>query len=452
MGAFVQPNPYTPSGRPRVFVGREQERTRLRDRLARVAAYGEMMGPLTVVTGPRGLGKTSLLRDVADQATEDGFVVAWVFGVKQQPFLADVVDEVTRSLRRADVLDPKQRASKRVEEVGVEVNAGIAKVSATIGLNHGDQAAGQTALGGPLQDFMRHSSNLVRDRGGAGLLVVIDELHAPLESRFHRDYSPTPQAAVDAAVLLNVVQNMDAEREQFPIGILGAGLPQTKPLLTRAATFGERSHEVVLREFDHATAQAVLTEPAQRLDVTWSADALTVATDDAGGYPQALQIIGSAAWEAARPEPGDHITRSHIEEAREVAAADMASLFETRWAVASDAEKQFLRAMSHHSETAVPRGAIAANLGVDSNAVGMARRSLINKGIIEAPAHGRLRFTIPGFGEFVRSQYGDPAPPPAAHEASFPIAARHATSQSIDDATPQRRTARDAGLGPDQER
>lgn len=73
-------NPYTPGGRPRVFVGREDDRRWLRDRLARVVAYGEMMSPLAVATGPRGVGKTSLMRDLQARAQESGFVVAWVAG------------------------------------------------------------------------------------------------------------------------------------------------------------------------------------------------------------------------------------------------------------------------------------------------------------------------------------------------------------------------------------
>ena len=401
----MEPNPYTPSGRPRVFVGREEERSRLRDRLARVVAYGEMMGPLTVVTGPRGLGKTSLLRDVADQAVEDGFVVAWVSGVKHQPFLGDVVHQVTGALRRAEVVDDRERSGRRVQEVGLEVSAGIAKVSAKLGADRA-HAEPTGALLGPVEDFFRTSCALVRDRGGAGVLLVIDELHAPLLSRAgpERPYDPAPAASVDAGVLLNVVQHMDADRSAFAVGVLGAGLPPTKALLSQAATFGERSHEMVLAALDQATAEAVLVEPARRVGVEWAADALAAAVAQADGYPQTLHVIGSATWEAARPDRGHVIDLADVEGGRAAAAADLASLFETRWALASEAERAFLRAMAKHAESSVRRGAIAAELGVDTDALGMVRRSLLNKGVVEAPARGRLRFTIPGFGEFVRAQ------------------------------------------------
>lgn len=125
-------SPYTPGGRPRVFVGRTTELRQIEDRLARVIAYGEMMGPLLAITGPRGVGKTSLLRDVQDRATENGFVVAWSAGVKYQPFLPDVVDGVVDALREADVPFRTSRGRLRLDQLGVEVNAGLASVAATL--------------------------------------------------------------------------------------------------------------------------------------------------------------------------------------------------------------------------------------------------------------------------------------------------------------------------------
>jgi hypothetical protein len=394
------PNPYTPSDRPRVFVGRDAERDRLRDRLARVAAYGEMMGPLVVVTGPRGVGKTSLLRDVATQAEQDGFVVAWVAGVKHQPFLGEVVDRVTRALERAEVAT--RSSTTRIGQLGVELNAGIAKVSARI--DRKATTTAPTALVGPLEDFLGQAAVLVRERGGAGLVVMIDELHAPLESSRERDYSPDPRAVLDAAVLLNAIQDMGAERERYPLGVVGAGLPQTKGLLTRAATFGERSLEIVLGELDDGTAARVLTAPAAQLGVTWDTEALAAAVTAADGYPQSLQIIGSATWDAARPRKGDALTLADVERGWDTAQSDLVSLFDARWSVATDAERAFLIAMAGLDGPIVRRGAIAEALGVPTEALGMVRRNLINKGIVEDAGRGLLRFTVPGFDGFVLAQ------------------------------------------------
>lgn len=382
-----------------------------------MVAYGEMMGPLAVATGPRGLGKTSLLRDVQAQAQESGFVTAWVSGVKHQPFLADVVDRVTRALDRADHLAKPGRGN-RLQEVGVEVGLGLAKVSAKL-TRPEDAAGGSPALVGPVEDFFHRAANLVREAGGAGLLLIIDELHAPLQSRREREYDPDPRAVLDAAVLLNAVQNMEGAREDYPLGVMGAGLPETKAYLTRAATFGERTHEFVLRELDQATAQAVLTEPARQLGVTWDHAALVAAATAGAGYPQSLQIIGAATWDAAQPTKGATLTLAELDAGRAASDADIASLFQARWDVATEAEKTLLYAMARHTDSEIERGAIAAEMSVDTEALGMTRRSLISKGIIEAPRRGVLRFTIPGFAAYVRAQDDRLLERPAA-ESSLP--------------------------------
>lgn len=394
------PNPYTPSARPRVFVGRDQERARLRDGLARVAAYGEMMGPLTIVTGPRGVGKTSLLRDVASQAERDGFVVAWSACVKQRTFLAEVMGSVTRALQRADAASP---AGRRAGKVTVELRAGLARVATEF------TRASATESGriGPLQDFFESASRLVRERGGAGLVVMIDELHAPLESSTDWDYQPDPEAATEAAVLLNAVQQMEAERERFALGVIGAGLPQTKGLLTRAATFGERSHELTLGELDQATSATVLTAPAEALGVHWTPAALEEAVTSAQGYPQSLQVLGAATWDAARPEPGASLTLADFRAGLVQADKDLASMYEARWSVTTPAERSFLTAMAALGDGAIRRQALATALGVRTTALSIPRQNLINKGVIEEAGRGLLRFTVPGFAEFVRRRQGE---------------------------------------------
>lgn len=52
----------------------------------------------------------------------------------------------------------------------------------------------------------------------------------------------------------------------------------------------------------------------------------------------------------------------------------------------------------------VKRAFIADTLGVQTTDISELRRSLMDKGIIEAPRHGFLSFTAPGFADFILTE------------------------------------------------
>ena len=49
-------------------------------------------------------------------------------------------------------------------------------------------------------------------------------------------------------------------------------------------------------------------------------------------------------------------------------------------------------------------GDVAARLGRGVNSFGPARASLISKGLIFAPEHGIVAFTVPGMADFIQRQ------------------------------------------------
>lgn len=383
-------NPYTPGQLPRILAGRTAEMRRIEGLLARVATFGELGGPLLVFHAPRGIGKTSLLRAGQRRAAESGFVTAWVACSRQQPVLSEIAHSIGRSLERADAVPSGAAGSRwrgQLERLTVEVGLPGAKVQAELGRR--ESAAPPQAAVGMLESLLHDAAASVRQRGGAGLLLLLDELH-----------TASPE---EMSVLLNTLQNLDGERADNPLTAVAAGLPVTPEALTRAATFGERSTFVSLDVLSDDDARAALVAPAEAEGVGWSADALAAIATESHGYPYLIQLLGSTTWDAADPEAGDRLTLAAVQRGLPVARDQLAAMHRARWGAASRLEQQFIAAMAAAGDGNVTRAAIAAGMGVDSRSISVPRERLIDKGVIEPVGHGLVRFTLPGFGAFVRS-------------------------------------------------
>ena len=197
------PNPYAPGELPRVLAGREQQQDRIRGYLSRIGTYGEMGGPLLVFLGPRGVGKTSLLREAQRDAEEHGFITAWVACRRNAPFLPDLVSRVGKAVESADILPRAEKGTwkLRLENIGLEFGLpSVVKVSATAAADRSEaEAPPRGAQISAMEDLLHETSSHIRARGDAGLVVFVDELHAAT-----RD---------DLAVLLNAMQNLAGRRQ-----------------------------------------------------------------------------------------------------------------------------------------------------------------------------------------------------------------------------------------------
>lgn len=382
--AVMRANPFTPGQAPRFLAGRTAERRRIRDRLARVATYGELAGPLLVFHAPRGLGKTSLLRAAEAEAATLGFVSVWVACSRDQQLLTELAQRIRSALADHDALGDSGRAT-RLERLTVELGIPGAKVQASLG-RHEQAAATAPILA--LERLLGEAAELVRTHGGAGLLVFLDELHAA--------------SSTELAVLLNAWQNLDGSGGEVPLSVIAAGLPVTPEAIVRAATFGERSAFVPLDVLADTDARSALVRTAEAEGVSWSDEALRLVTAEAHGHPYLLQLLGNTTWEAAAPADGATLTADDVRRGLPVARVQLEAMHRARWGVATPTERAFLVAMAATGGDNVTRAEIAAGMGRDSRAISDPRERLIEKGIIEPVGHGLVRFTLPGFGAFVR--------------------------------------------------
>jgi hypothetical protein len=132
------------------------------------------------------------------------------------------------------------------------------------------------------------------------------------------------------------------------------------------------------------------------------------------GYPYFVQAYGKVAWDVAPRSP---VASGDVRMAAPEAEAELAvGFFGSRYERATPAEREYLRAMADLSaaepgegdvEDAVPTAAIADRLGRKPQSLSPARDALIKKGLIYSGERGRIAFTVPHFGRYLRRHAGD---------------------------------------------
>lgn len=388
-----RPSPYTPGAAPHVLAGRREQIEAAEGDLALVATYGRFHGRVRVDIGSRGVGKTSLLKSVRESAAAAGLVTVWVTARADESLVAALVHGLARELDRIGI-DVGRRTSwrERVRGLTLELGAGPAKAGVELDLTSvATPVAG--AASAAFGDLLVTASTAARERGSAGVCLIVDEIQA------------APRA--DLRTLAYAWQELQNAPDEPAALMFAAGLPNAPDVLTAAVTFSERFAFRTLERLGDADAADALLVPAGEHDVTWEPALLDAVVDLAQGYPYFLQLYGDALWRSARPEAGGRLTLDHLAIARQGVEAELETMFRARWAKAAPGERRLLAAMAALGDDGVRRGDVAARLGVSTNDLSVPRRSLIDKGLIEVATRGMLRFTVPGFAEFVRGEAGE---------------------------------------------
>lgn len=387
----VIPSPYTPGTAPSVLAGR---RTQIRDAqrdLAATVSNGRFGGRIRVDTGPRGVGKTSLLKAIREHANEAGFVSAWVTARGDESLTTQLIGALRRGLEPIGVTaDTDPRLRDRIRTLTLELGAGPAKAGVEL------DVASQPPIGGAvaaaLAEFITSWSLAARERGSAGLCLIVDEVQAaPLQ---------------DLRTVAYAWQEMQGQTPEPAALFFAAGLPNAPDVLTDAVTFSERFAFRTLERLDDNDAADALTGPAALHEVQWEPQLIDRVIAQAQGYPYFLQLYGDALWNTCSPDAGGVLTVSALDQAQEQVRAELTTMFRARWAKATPAEQRLLAAMSHFGEEPVRRSDLAGQLNVTSNDLSIPRRDLIDKGLIETAGRGNLRFTTPGFAAFIRTETG----------------------------------------------
>ena len=384
-------NPYRPGAgiKPPVLTGRDEILNDMNNILNDVQLNGIPSQP-TIITGLRGMGKTSLLNEIAEISESKDWLT-----VKMEVLTGDnlplrLYRELTIATRR---YTPAKHAATRVADVIFSVlksfqmtidpnGTASFKIDAQPMRGYSDSGALDTDL----RDLFEVTGNAVRDYG-IGVLVAIDELQ---------------EAQIDHLKALNAALHQLGQTSQpVPLVFIGTGLPALADKLTEASTYAERLYRYrELNLLDEADTIEALSTPAKNEGVMWDKDALRLVAEKSGGYPYFIQQSGNAIWKVR--ERDDTITLEDAEVGLSIAQGEIdRGLYHTRWAKASPIGRKTMYVLALLGGYAKTRD-IALKMGKSrSSDISAIRDTLIKNGQVYVPERGYLAFTVPGFDEYI---------------------------------------------------
>lgn len=391
-------NPYAPGAgqRPPELAGRDEQLAAFEVVLERVAK-GRPERSL-VLTGLRGVGKTVLLNALRGAAVRRG----WGTGkLEARP---------GQGLRRplSSALHQAVRELGHRDEESVDHVLGVIKSFAHRDAGPGARLKDQWSPGidAPAVRGRADSGDveidlveLFTDLGGLaadvgkGIAVFIDEM---------QDLGPDDVSALCAAC-------HELSQSGLPVIVVGAGLPHLPAVLSASKSYSERLFRYQrIDRLGREAADRALEAPAADEDAAYEPDALEAMYEATGGYPYFIQAYGKAVWDLAPRSP---ITAADVAVAAPEAESELAvGFFGSRYERATPGERDYLMAMADvavaqdSDDDAVLSSDVAAALGKKPQSLSPARDSLLKKGLVYSGERGRIAFTVPHFGRYLRER------------------------------------------------
>jgi hypothetical protein len=372
------------------LVGRDPQRESWEIALDRIGQAKDAQS--IALYGLRGVGKTVLLTTFGRMARDRGWLVAQVEAGAGKSLREAIGEALHGPL--ADLARPSagQRLKKALKTALSFKASYDLDGTWNFGIDLSESAGGGADTGVLETDVTK----LVNDLAAAasddevGLAILIDEAQ--------------DLTAGELIAICSVAHT--AAQQGWALLIALAGLPSLPRVLAEAKSYAERLF--VYERIEHLprdAAREAIRRPAIDEQVDWDDEAVDLVVSQAMGYPYFLQQFGQDTWNAAERSPIS-LTDARVGAERGRAALDN-GFFRVRWDRATRGEQQYLRAMAKDGDNPSASGEVANRLSRRQTSLGPVRANLINKGLIYAPEHGMVQFTVPGMADFIKRQATD---------------------------------------------
>jgi DNA polymerase III delta prime subunit len=398
-------NPYAPGAgqRPPELAGRDDQLRAFGVVLERVARSKPERS--IVLTGLRGVGKTVLLNALRSAAVRANWGTGKLEARPDQRLRRPISAALHVAVRelghpKSDDVDYvlgvikafAQREAATTARLRDRWNPGIEVAAVTGRADSGDIEI-------DLVELLSDVGGLAADVG-RGVAIFIDEM---------QDLDPDDISALCAAC-------HEISQSGLPVIVVGAGLPHLPAVLSASKSYSERLFKYSrIDRLDRSSADLALQSPAKDEGAEFHEDALEAMYAATGGYPYFIQAYGKVAWDSA---PGSPITGEDIRVSAPEAEAELAvGFFGSRYDRATPGEREYLRAMADAAQIvdqdaqgpdlddseSVTTSSVAAVLDRKPQSLSVARDALLKKGLIYSAERGRIAFTVPHFGRYLRA-------------------------------------------------
>lgn len=398
-------NPYAPGAgqRPPELAGRDDHLRAFAVVLERVAKSKPERS--IVLTGLRGVGKTVLLNALRSGAVRAHWGTGKLEARPDQRLrrpISAALHVAVRELGHPQSEDVDhvlgvikafaQREAAQSARLRDRWNPGIDVAAVTGRADSGDIEI-------DLVELLTDVGGLAADVG-RGVAIFIDEM---------QDLVPEDVSALCAAC-------HEISQSGLPVIVVGAGLPHLPAVLSASKSYSERLFKYSsIDRLDRSAADLALQSPAKDEGAEFHQDALEAMYAATGGYPYFIQAYGKVAWDSA---PSSPITVEDIRVAAPEAEAELAvGFFGSRYERATPGEREYLRAMADAAQIvgqgedgpgldeseSVTTASVAAVLDRKPQSLSVARDALLKKGLIYSGERGRIAFTVPHFGRYLRA-------------------------------------------------
>ena len=340
-----------------------------------------------LVLGLRGVGKTVLLNEVVKEARQRDYLTEMIEARDNDDLRQMLIHSVRRVLLTLDTGKQVAEAVKRGLRVlrsflgSIKVSAG--GVDITLGVDPEIGQADSGMLEADVTDLLLATGRAAQAMQKP-VALLIDELQYVSKD--------------ELAALIRAIHAVN--QAGLPLILFGAGLPQLAGQAGDAKSYAERLFEFPrLDRLNEVDACAAIREPVQEEGASIDDEALREIFRKSHGYPYFLQEWGYNAWNAC---DSDTIGLKDVQAATSVSIRKLdESFFRVRFDRLTPGERDYMRALAGLGSEPQRTSDVATAMGRKANSVAPTRDSLIKKGMLYAPEHGMIAFTVPLFDEFM---------------------------------------------------